>query len=100
MSDTSTTNGNGIYRFMLNIALGIIGTGLALMMAWNAKQLGDQSTEISMLSGRVASLEAIIPLRTAARYTSDDAARDRDHYNEQISDLRQRVHDLEIRGVK
>lgn len=85
-------NGNGsrtvFESMMLRIVTPVIGALLIGVLGWMAASIVNNSSNI-------ATIEAEIPLRTASRYTADDAKRDQDRQNDRFSYDEQRITFLE-----
>lgn len=96
MSDVG--NGNGtLSRMLLNGLLGLLGAALLTVIAWNANAIISESKEIATMGERISALEAVLPLRTALRYTSDDAARDREENQRRFQQLEDDLRELQHR---
>lgn len=90
----AVTEGNGnrtVFESMVaRIVTPAVGAVLLGALGWMATAIVNNSSEI-------AGIKAEIPLRTSARYTSDDAKRDQDRVSDRFTYDEQRLTALENR---
>lgn len=76
-----------LLRIIVQVMFGILGVLMLGLLTWGGAKIIDHE-------GRISAMEATIPLKTASRYTADDAARDRVEYNRRLDQLEQEVRDM------
>lgn len=86
-----STNGNGaLARTLFNALLGFLGLVLVGMVGWNVSMIVTQGE-------RISALETAMPIKTEKRYTSDDAARDREEMSRRFLSIELRLQKAEDR---
>lgn len=77
----------GLLRIIVQVMFGILGVLMLGLLGWAGAKIIDHE-------GRISAIEATLPLKTASRYTSEDAARDRGEYTRRLDQLDQAIRDM------